>query len=73
MSRMSELYTALILNGVNPNTTDEEHLNTIYELYKYFHNIDYAVEAFKEGYTAEQLKKKGNYPPYWVYLIWVKK
>jgi hypothetical protein len=74
MSKMSELYTACMLKGVDPSTVPQEELDTLYKLYSFFnHNVEHAVEAFIDGYTAEELKSKGNYPPYWIYLIWVKK
>lgn len=73
MSKMGEIYTACILHGINPEATTKKDINKLYGLYDFFeHNIDYAIEAYKQGYTAKQLKAKGNYPPYWIYLIWVK-
>ena len=74
MSKMSEIYTACIMAGINPETTTKKQINQVYDLYEYFeHNIDYAIEAYKLNYTAQKLKSFGNYPPYWVYLLWVKK
>jgi len=73
MSKMKELYTACMLNGVDPTTVVESELNIIADLWKYFNNVEHAVEAYVEGYTAEELLSKGDFQPYWVYLIWVKK
>ena len=70
---MSQLYQSCLEHGINPMMVDEYDMNIISNLWLYFHDIDQAVEAFKEGYTAEELKNKGPYPPYWVYLLWVKK
>jgi hypothetical protein len=72
MSKMNELYTACMLHGINPQLEEPIDLENLYFLYDYFRNPVHAVEAYEQGYTAEDLKAKGNYPPYWVYLIWVK-
>lgn len=50
-----------------------EAVRDIKDLYLYFNNINYALEAFTEGYTATELKNKGNFDPYIVYLLWVSK
>lgn len=50
----------------------KQALDIIKDLYYYFNqNLEHALEAFLEGYTAEELKSKGNFDPYIVYLIWV--
>ena len=72
MSKMKEVYTACILHGVDPETVNDEDLAVIADLWAFFNDIEHAVEAYKQGYTASELYSKGSYPPYWIYLLWVK-
>lgn len=72
MGYLKQIYAACIENNIDPATVQDAELDKVNALWLYFRNIDYAVEAYKAGYTADELRSKGNYPPYWVYLLWVK-